>query len=107
MAALPLTQGHRKRLARLLPAKSCDTIQPSFFDFRTAMPRRKYAWEKLTNEQLLKQRLGSLRVKIEGPGLEDCVDALNEERKRGTFGCGRTPGCPANGSARRVFPALP
>ncbi|TMJ23009.1 MAG: hypothetical protein E6G93_04805 [Alphaproteobacteria bacterium] len=43
------------------------------------MPRRKYAWEKLSDQQLLKQRLGSLRVKVEGTWLEDCLDALNEE----------------------------
>ncbi len=43
------------------------------------MPRRKFAWEKLSDEQLLKQRLSSLRVKVEGTWLEDCVGALNEE----------------------------
>ena len=48
------------------------------------MPRREYAWEKMTDEQLLKQRLSSLRVKIKGTWLEDCVNALNEElRERG------------------------
>jgi hypothetical protein len=43
------------------------------------MPRRKHAWEKLSDEQLLKQRLSSLRVTVEGTWLEDCVGALNEE----------------------------
>src|SRR5215207_4528587 len=43
------------------------------------MPRRKYAWEKLSDEQLLKQRLRSLRVTAEGTWLEDCISALNEE----------------------------
>src|SRR5437868_15273355 len=43
------------------------------------MPRRKYAWEKLSDQQLLKKRLGSLRVKLEGTWLEDCLAALNEE----------------------------
>ena len=43
------------------------------------MPRRKYAWEKLSDEQLLKQRLSSLRVTVEGTWLEDCLGALNEE----------------------------
>src|SRR5476649_121762 len=43
------------------------------------MPRRKYAWEKLSNEQLLKQRLSGLRVKAEGTWLEDCLGTLNEE----------------------------
>ena len=43
------------------------------------MPRRKYPWEKLSNEQLLKQRLSSLRVAVEGTWLEDCLGTLNEE----------------------------
>jgi len=34
------------------------------------MTRRKYAWEKLSDEQLLKQRLSSLRVAVEGTWLE-------------------------------------
>src|ERR1700760_4753661 len=49
------------------------------------MPRRrKYAWEKLSDEQLLKRRLSSLRVSIEGTWLEDCLSTLNQElRERG------------------------
>ena len=43
------------------------------------MPRRKFAWEKLSDEQLLKQRLSSLRVAVDGTWLEDCLDALQEE----------------------------
>ena len=43
------------------------------------MPRRKYAWETLSDEQLLKRRLSSLRVTIEGTWLEDCVSNLHEE----------------------------
>ena len=43
------------------------------------MPRRKYAWEKLSDEQLLKQRLSSLRVTVKGTWLEDCLGALYEE----------------------------
>ncbi|MFN5719675.1 MAG: hypothetical protein ACK463_34975 [Bradyrhizobium sp.] len=43
------------------------------------MPRRKYAWEQLTDEQLLKQRLSSLRVAVEGTWLADCVGTLYEE----------------------------
>ena len=43
------------------------------------MPRRKYAWEKLSDEQLLKQRLSSLRVAVEGTWLEDCLSTLYEE----------------------------
>jgi hypothetical protein len=47
------------------------------------MPRRKFAWEDMTDEQLLKQRLSSLRVKVNGTWLEDCLGALNEELRRG------------------------
>ncbi|MGY4316569.1 putative zinc-binding metallopeptidase [Bradyrhizobium sp. JR3.5] len=43
------------------------------------MPRRKYAWEKLTDAQLLEQRLSSLRVAVEGTWLADCVSTLYEE----------------------------
>ena len=43
------------------------------------MPRRKYAWEKLSDEQLLQQRLSSLRVAVEGTWLEDCISTLHEE----------------------------
>src|SRR6202012_5700790 len=43
------------------------------------MPRRIYAWEKLSDEQLLKQRLSSLRVTLDGTWLEDCLTTLYEE----------------------------
>lgn len=43
------------------------------------MPHRKYAWEKLSDQQLLEQPLGSLRVTVEGTWLEDCVHSLQEE----------------------------
>ena len=43
------------------------------------MPRRKYDWETLPDEQLLKRRLSSLRVTVEGTWLEDCVSSLHEE----------------------------
>jgi Putative zinc-binding metallo-peptidase len=43
------------------------------------MPRRKYAWETLSDEQLLKHRLSRLRVTVEGTWLEDCVSSLHEE----------------------------
>jgi hypothetical protein len=43
------------------------------------MPRRKYAWETLSNEQLLKRRLSSLRVTVEGTWLEDCLHDLHGE----------------------------
>jgi hypothetical protein len=43
------------------------------------MPRRKYAWETLSDEQLLKRRLSSLRVTLDGTWLEDCVSSLHEQ----------------------------
>src|SRR3954465_9439640 len=43
------------------------------------MPRRKYAWETLSDEQLLKRRLSSLRLTIDGTWLEDCLDNLHQE----------------------------
>src|SRR3954470_2139560 len=43
------------------------------------MPRRKFAWEKLSDQQLLERRLSSLRVKVEGTWLEDCLDTLHGE----------------------------
>src|SRR5437764_1370159 len=69
------------------------------------MPRRKFAWETLSDEQLLKRRLSSLRVKVEGTWLEDCLDTLHGElEERGIrlrpyawissewFSPGKTPG---------------
>ena len=43
------------------------------------MPRRKYAWESLSDERLLKRRLSSLRVTLEGTWLEDCLHSLHDE----------------------------
>jgi hypothetical protein len=43
------------------------------------MPRRRFNWESLSDEQLLKRRLSSLRVTIEGTWLEDCLGALHAE----------------------------
>src|ERR1051326_357509 len=43
------------------------------------MARRKYDWERLSDEQLLKRRLSSLRATVEGTWLEDCVSSLHEE----------------------------
>ena len=43
------------------------------------MPRRKYSWEKLSDEQLLKHRLSGLRVTVKGTWLEDCVWSLYDE----------------------------
>jgi hypothetical protein len=43
------------------------------------MPRRKFAWEKLSDEELLERRLSSLRLTVEGTWLEDCMHNLHEE----------------------------
>jgi hypothetical protein len=43
------------------------------------MARRKYAWESLSDERLLERRLSSLRVRIEGTWLQDCLNDLHEE----------------------------
>ena len=43
------------------------------------MPRRKYFWASLSDEQLLNVRLKDLKVTVEGTWLEDCVNNLREE----------------------------
>jgi hypothetical protein len=43
------------------------------------MPRRKFAWAKLPDEELLQLRLKNLHVRVEGTWLEDCLAALNSE----------------------------
>jgi hypothetical protein len=43
------------------------------------VPRRKFAWETLSDEQLLKRRLSSLKVRVDGTWLEDCVNTLHGE----------------------------
>ena len=43
------------------------------------MPRRKFAWASLSDEQLLKIRLKDLKVTVEGTWLEDCVHNLRDE----------------------------
>jgi hypothetical protein len=43
------------------------------------MPRRKYFWASLSDEQLLNIRLKDLKVTIEGTWLEDCLNNLCEE----------------------------
>jgi hypothetical protein len=43
------------------------------------MPRRTFAWASLPTQQLLKRRLKSLRVRIEGTWLEDCLNDLHNE----------------------------
>jgi hypothetical protein len=64
----------------LLSAASYDTIRvPSCYDFQRPMPRRKYAWEKLSNEQLLQQRLNRLKIAVEGTSLKDCISTLYDD----------------------------
>jgi len=41
--------------------------------------RRKFAWASLPDDKLLKLRLKSLRLTLEGTWLEDCLDDLQEE----------------------------
>jgi hypothetical protein len=43
------------------------------------MPRKKFAWAALPDEQLLKVRLKNLHVKVEGTWLEDCLLTLHDE----------------------------
>ena len=43
------------------------------------MPRRKFPWESLSNEELLQRRLSGLRVTVEDTWLEDCVHNLHQE----------------------------
>src|SRR6185437_1188593 len=65
----------RLALQRLLLPTSHDIISVLniALTFGGPMPRRKYAWETLSDEQLLTRRLSSLRVTIEDTWLEDCV----------------------------------
>ena len=43
------------------------------------MPRRKFAWAALPDEQLLGLRLKDLKVTVDGTWLEDCLGSLHEE----------------------------
>ncbi len=43
------------------------------------MPRGKFAWTSLTDEELLEVRLKDLKVTVEGTWLEDCLLALYDE----------------------------
>lgn len=43
------------------------------------MPRRKFPWESLSDDELLKRRLSGLRVTVEGTWLEDCLHSLHQE----------------------------
>jgi hypothetical protein len=43
------------------------------------MPRRKFAWSSLPDEELLRLRLKNLKVTVEGTWLEDCLGKLHEE----------------------------
>jgi len=47
--------------------------------FRGNMPRQKFAWASLPDEQLLRLRLKDLKVRIEGTWLEDCLGTLHDE----------------------------
>jgi Putative zinc-binding metallo-peptidase len=43
------------------------------------MPRQKFAWASLPDDDLLQVRLKDLRVTVEGTWLEDCLAALHDE----------------------------
>jgi len=43
------------------------------------MSRQKFAWEKLSDEELLARRLSSLKVGVKGTWLDDCLATLHEE----------------------------
>jgi hypothetical protein len=43
------------------------------------MPRRRFAWASLPDDELLELRLKDLKVTVEGTWLEDCLGALHEE----------------------------
>src|SRR5262245_34193913 len=43
------------------------------------MPRRRFAWASLPDEELLNLRLKDLKVTVEGTWLEDCLGRLHEE----------------------------
>jgi hypothetical protein len=43
------------------------------------MPRRKFTWESLPDEELLALRLKDLKVTVEGTWLEDCLGNLHDE----------------------------
>jgi hypothetical protein len=43
------------------------------------MPRKKFVWESLSDEELLERRLSSLRLTVEDTWLEDCMHNLHQE----------------------------
>jgi putative zinc-binding metallo-peptidase len=43
------------------------------------MPRRKFPWESLSDDELLQRRLSGLRVTVEDTWLEDCLQNLHQE----------------------------
>jgi len=43
------------------------------------MPRRKFPWESLSDDELLERRLSGLRVTVEDTWLEDCLHNLHQE----------------------------
>jgi hypothetical protein len=65
---------------RLSPATSRDTIEvPNSLRSKSTMPRRKFPWAALPDEQLLGLRLKDLEVTVGGTWLEDCLGSLHEE----------------------------
>jgi hypothetical protein len=55
-------------------------VLTSFFPkFRNTMPRKKFAWASLPDEQLLRLRFRDLKLSLEGTWLEDCLNNLYDE----------------------------
>jgi hypothetical protein len=65
---------------RLSAAAGRDTIEGSNPPHAPkTMPRRRFAWASLPDEELLNLRLKDLKVAVEGTWLEDCLVRLHEE----------------------------
>src|SRR5262245_25007164 len=66
------------RLPRLSATATRDTIKRRIL-WLGPMPRRKFAWSSLPDEELLRLRFKDLKVTVEGTWLEDCLARLHEE----------------------------
>src|SRR5262249_36345140 len=66
------------RLPRFSASATRDTIARRIL-WLGPMPRRKFTWSSLPDEELLRLRFKDLKVTIEGTWLEDCVARLHEE----------------------------
>src|SRR2546428_13826705 len=53
--------------------------RPFLSKLRDTVPREKFAWASLPDEQLLKLRLKDLKVTVAGSWLQECLDNLHDE----------------------------